>query len=354
MTTNRVIRLDKRADEEAMYWASRFDSLSKSERADFERWLESSELNRPKFEIAQEQWQTLGVFTQLQDDPETQIELESLKARRRSAQSRRYTRFATAAAVVAAIAISIFWQMRSDHDAIYTTPVGEQLTVKLPDDSTILLNTDTRAVVSYTKEGRVVRLEHGEAHFQVAHEPAWPFFPARPFFVTTPNGVVRAVGTAFNVYVREQQVEVTVTEGEVEISQKPILRDDSVAVAGLLENSDSPVSRLTKGHNARITHTVEAVAVVDQTELARKLAWQQGWLEFDNLTLGEIVAELNRYTVNTIVIEAPGLELHRVRLLRGKANDIDEILKVLDDNSDAINVVDHDNGRVTILASSVK
>ena len=345
MTTKQVVRLDTRVDDEAMRWASQFDRLSKSERAEFERWLAASELHKPRFENARREWEMLGVFTQLQDDPETLREVEDLVAPRRTTQRRRYSFVAAAAATVAAVAISIVWQMRFNHDATYATPIGQQLTVKLPDESTILLNTDTNVDVSYTKQGRVVRLLHGEAHFQVAHDPA------RPFIVTARNGLVRAVGTAFTVYVREQQVEVTVTEGQVEISQKPDVPDESVAIAGLLKNGDAPVNRLTEGHNATFSDTVEEVAVVDPTELARKLAWHSGWLEFDNRMLGEIVAELNRYTVDTIVIEDPALELHRVRLLRGKANDIDEILQVLDDNSDAIRVVDNANGRITIMGS---
>ncbi len=105
---------------------------------------------------------------------------------------------------------------RADH----RPAVGHQLTATLDDGSTIQLNTDTRIELQYSSRERTVRLQRGEAHFAVAPDAE------RPFVVVAGSGVVRAVGTEFNVYLSDgNQTEVTVTEGIVEIAQEKPLRN---------------------------------------------------------------------------------------------------------------------------------
>ena len=74
-----------------------------------------------------------------------------------------------------------------------------------------MLNTNSILEVSYSDETRHLTLSQGEAHFDVAHNPE------RPFEVYAGKGLVRAIGTAFTVYLRKVDVEVIVTEGTVEI-----------------------------------------------------------------------------------------------------------------------------------------
>ncbi|WP_447414957.1 FecR family protein, partial [Clostridium perfringens] len=58
---------------------------------------------------------------------------------------------------------------------------------------------------------RFVRMLKGEAHFDVAHNPA------RPFIVKAGDSTLRAVGTAFNVRLRPELTELTVIEGRVAV-----------------------------------------------------------------------------------------------------------------------------------------
>ena len=82
---------------------------------------------------------------------------------------------------------------RSAGEQVYVTQIGEQQTIVLPDQSQILLNTDSRVAVSYQADRRLLTLHKGEAHFDVAHDAK------RPFDVYAGGGRVNAVGTAFTV-----------------------------------------------------------------------------------------------------------------------------------------------------------
>ena len=51
----------------------------------------------------------------------------------------------------------------------------------------------------------------------------------------------------------------------------------------------------------------EAVQVISEDELRRKLSWQEGLLDFTDTPLGEVVSEVNRYNIIQVVITDPAL-----------------------------------------------
>src|SRR5258707_14706380 len=65
--------------------------------------------------------------------------------------------------------------------------------------------------MDFSARFRVIHFNLGEAYFKVAHDTQ------RPFWVRAGNYWVRAVGTAFNVYLRPTGVEGTVSEGTVQV-----------------------------------------------------------------------------------------------------------------------------------------
>ena len=346
MAASRNARQSDSVADEAMRWAVGLEGLSDNRREEFERWLAASDLHRAAFKKACRTWESLACLNQLQDDPAIRRELQAAMQRAKRRRLRRTATLMAASIAVFAIAVAVRWSLPQDYSVSYATAIGEQLTVGLPDDSIVLLNTDTSIAVHYTADGRAIRLERGEAHFEVAHDPS------RPFDVMAGNGIVRAVGTAFNVqFVADEEVVVTVTDGVVDILQTPPEQDESATVANLLESDAPSVQRLTEGYNAKITDTVETVSIVDEQVLERKLAWQEGWLRFVNVPLGEVIAEADRYTVKTLVIADAALATHPVTI-SAKANDIAGLLAVLDDSSDVIEVSDTSSGQIVISAAS--
>ena len=92
------------------------------------------------------------------------------------------------------------------------TAVGQQRSVTLADESVVTLNTNSIIETRLAADVRSVYLRKGEVYFAVAHDQA------RPFYVHAGDALVRAVGTAFDVRVRDDaRVEVIVAEGRVEV-----------------------------------------------------------------------------------------------------------------------------------------
>src|SRR5690606_20513701 len=105
------------------------------------------------------------------------------------------------------------WVTLSPGGERYASNVGEVRRIALDDGSYMLLNTDSLAVIQFSEARRDVRLEKGEALFEVAKDPQ------RPFVVNAGDLTVKAVGTAFVVRREDSSVEVTVTEGVVEVAR---------------------------------------------------------------------------------------------------------------------------------------
>lgn len=103
------------------------------------------------------------------------------------------------------------WWRPAHYSGEAVTGVGGLRQLSLADGSKVQLNTDSAVIVNFSREERRVRLERGEAHFTVAKDPA------RPFIVMAGGIDVRAVGTAFNVRLLSDSVDVLVTDGKVAV-----------------------------------------------------------------------------------------------------------------------------------------
>ena len=108
-----------------------------------------------------------------------------------------------------------YWRYIWDVE-LYRTQVGERRVIALKDGSHVHLNTGSTIEVALKKDRRLVRLVKGEAMFEVAHDRQ------RPFLVDAGSAQMRAVGTAFNVRIRENIVELTVTEGSVAVADQQV------------------------------------------------------------------------------------------------------------------------------------
>lgn len=315
------------AEDEARRWLVDFDNLSEVEQARFHVWLAEQPENQLAFAKLERDWRRLDVIRQLATGPADREVVDKWLWRRR--RRRRYSHLAAAAGVAAA-AITVLLSHAREYEAAFQTAVGQQEQILLPDGSVMTLNTNSNAIVRYADEERRVRLLEGEAHFVIA--PA----PERPFSVVAGTGTVRAVGTAFNVYLKDNLVEVTVTEGVVEVRPNAVLITDEEDEATSLGPSPTQAAavtaeRLRKGQRLEYRGTVKSVSNLDPAEIARKLAWQGGMLDFQGDTLAEVIEEATRYTEIQIVIEDSEIEgLHVTGYLQ--AGDIDTLLELIKSN----------------------
>jgi transmembrane sensor len=177
----------------------------------------------------------------------------------------------------------------------YRTAVGAQQQIALSDGSTVDLNTDSEMRSRMSGAHRDIVLKRGEALFHVAHDIK------RPFIVTAETTVVRAVGTAFSVRIREDsRVEVLVKDGRVLVGSPTINAADEPA----LTSSATPLSRgdLAAASRGRVT-----VKRIYPDEIGRRLAWTAGRLWFQGETLQQEVGEFNRYNVRHLSIADPSI-----------------------------------------------
>ncbi len=182
------------------------------------------------------------------------------------------------------------------------TDLGEQRSLVLEDGTRVLLNTRTRVVVSYDKERRLVELKTGEAYFEVAKRPNWPFV------VSAGAQQVTALGTAFTVRRDPDRLTVTLIEGKVVVT--PSVSGAEAADVAL--SHFPPKQTLTLAPGQQATFVAGRLAALDHTDLQIALAWRRHEVVFDDTPLLDAVAEMNRYNERQVVIAS--LQTEQVRI----------------------------------------
>ena len=320
-------------DDQAASWLGKLDADQPSAAtiAGFKQWLNQSPQHRAVFERHQALWADMNVLAHM-DAPV-----------RQQAKPQKRWLFNPAPALAAClltlmVITGLFFSGGPDH---YQTAIGEQKTVQLNDGTVVLLNTNTLLEVHYSDQRRRVNLVQGEAHFEVAHNPA------RPFEVLAGQGWVQAVGTAFTVYLKSDDVEVVVTEGVVAIlpadtsasptatSPAALPPPNSTAVTGTPPApSPEATNNILAGHIATYDrHTAEHVMQVALSDPADKLSWHKGMLVFRDEPLQQVVEEINRYTQLKIIIPSPQLREMRVGGFF-KVSDIASVFEALEQGFD--------------------
>jgi len=179
----------------------------------------------------------------------------------------------------AALAPDLGWRQ----GARYATRTGENRTVALADGSRLTLNTATRLRAAPDGQ-RKVWLDRGEAYFDIAPDPA------RPFVVDAGASRVTVLGTRFTVRRDGESVSVLVEQGRVRVSA----RDAPLAPEQVVELTRNQEARAEAGH---IRHAERS-----QVQTEQRMAWRAGRIVFDGATLGDAVAEFNRYNERQLVL----------------------------------------------------
>jgi transmembrane sensor len=276
-------------EHEASVWFARMhaDDVSPQDRAGFDAWLAAHPRHAKSYAELSATWQELVKSAPLVRAVNFG---QSMNAAAAPPARRRWISGAVAASF-AAFVLAVGWNVyKQKEETRFQTAIGEQAAVALPDGSSLDLNTNSRVWVDYTQSSRVIRLERGEAYFKVAHDTQ------RPFWVRAGNYWVRAVGTAFNVYLRPTGVEVTVSEGTVQVVNATANDSPPSDAASTLS-----AAAVTAGQQADAHGRAEVIRALDSAQLSRLLAWRRSSLYFQDQPLGDVVDELMRYT--TLKIE---------------------------------------------------
>lgn len=259
-------------------WAVRLaaHSLTAEEQQQLNAWLAEDLRNLGALVKARAQWcdlDRLGAMAGERTHPRLALDVTH----------RPWNRRALIAAGLGGVGLlSLGWSVWAPAGEYYATEVGEMRRIPLRDGSTLVLNTHSQARVHFTAEQREVRLLQGEALFEVAHDTR------RPFIVRTENWQVRAVGTVFGVRLRGAEVDVTVSEGAVELNGNGIAQAPRVAANEQSILGPEQVIRVEK---------------IPLTTVERRFAWLNGMVAFSGESLAEAVSEINRHNRRQIVID---------------------------------------------------
>ncbi len=318
MTRPTVVDIDEQSslDDQAAKWVARLDDDTPSDSTlrEFRQWAQQSPRHREAFEAYVGVWEQMNQLAHMVPPRVSEVP-RALPWHRVLVSA---PGLAACALVLSMVLLFQPWWVPGHEQ--YVTALGEQKTITLPDGSTALLNTSTEIDVRYRHDRRVIYLAKGEAHFDVVKNPD------APFEVHAGQGLVRAVGTAFGVYLRDDDVEVVVTEGVVELDslRAPAALPEVAAPpssAGSALPDRLPAHNKTKPALAQVRagnlatydrRTARHMLLAELEKIEEKIAWHQGLLVFDDEPLENVVAELARYTPIKILIPDPAVRKLKV------------------------------------------
>lgn len=176
---------------------------------------------------------------------------------------------------------------KTDNRISYTNARNEPIPVKLADGSTVVLDAKGRFETELTLTERLITLTNGRARFTVAHG-------TRPFRVVAANTKVTAHGTVFDVAImRRGQVRVALFSGIIEIETPSRANGDKANPPLIMKPGDV------------IEYRRNAAEIIALPSVAAQIGWPDGILDFETVTLGELVAQANRHSNSKIVLADP-------------------------------------------------
>lgn len=193
-----------------------------------------------------------------------------------------------AAMLLVLLGVLLLWPR---HEPRYTTIAardGEIKRVVLPDSSVVILN--ARSVIRYSEAYKSVSRDvilDGEAFFEIHPDGKVPFI------VHTGKVRTQVLGTSFNVkHYPGEKLMVSVATGKVKV----------VAPEG---------KQVVLEKGSKVSYDSITTTFASFTEEPHKMnSWQQGIINMDNLTLGEVTTILERWYSVRIILETPQMGRH--------------------------------------------
>ncbi len=271
----------------------------------FRAWLEANPEHARAYRALEQAWRDLPLSNALDIDisqaPSQRLfPIPFIRARREASSGRRALSgahrwlAAVAASLLVCVALGLsLWAGRNGGDngaavtAAYSTGVAQIATVRLPDGSTVALGANSRIAATFNRMARAIKLERGTAYFDIAHDAS------RPASVEAANVNLRVLGTAFEVWRGPSGVRLSVVRGRVAV-------DVDRPQPGVAK-PDAHAASLGSGEQITIKAdgTLTWVSAFTPGDL---LSWRSGRLVYRDAALADIVADLNRYRLDPILI----------------------------------------------------
>lgn len=308
----------ERRFDEASLWIARLDrGLSDQEEKELNEWLKNDVENQ----------RVLVKLAHLWDKMDRLMLLSDVFQVAKTKKKIPVYQYAAACFFMLTLGVGLWFlhwgKLHESTESIYQTSIGGLQQVELSDGSTLILNTDSQVKVVYSQKQRLVFLNRGEIHIDVAHAPD------RPLSVIAGSKVVQAVGTAFDVrMINPEKVRLWVTEGRVLVTERQL---DNIVPLQKIEELSADVIAVSKGEKMILTAVSKKVEKVEEIDMSAQLSWRQGNIVFRGETLDEAVLEFSRYSDKKFIIADESLRNVRVAGVF-KIGDTDRLLNTLKSN----------------------
>ncbi|ENY78428.1 anti-FecI sigma factor, FecR [Pseudomonas putida TRO1] len=267
----------------ALQWFNRINEQpGQAEGAAFKRWLLADPAHRAAYDQAQVLWQkSAAPAARLADEEQDALQryLDAMARPPARGGWRRVAGLAMAACLVLAVGVAGGWHpgyWLQDLQADYRS-AGQIRQVTLADQSQVTLDAGSAIAVDFAQGERRVRLLHGAAFFEVTHT-------GESFLVEAAGGEVRVLGTQFEVREQSEGAQVTVRSGRVGVSP----------AQGIVARE------LTA--NQQLTYRAGRVGDTLAVDSDNRLAWRQGWLNYYQVPLAQVIEDLGRYYPGRILL----------------------------------------------------
>jgi transmembrane sensor len=328
-------------DEAAAAWAVRLGevSVAAGDEEAFSSWLDSDPAHIDAWAAAMRAWGCLDNPQAADDDTLAALRSEAIDAG--PDRPARWGGFAAIAATLLAMVGSAAFLMQAPSSNGEAKPdllavrgpadleagKGQAAYFRLPDRSRVSLEPESAIDLVFTADRRSVRLLRGEAVFLVSPNAK------RPFSVEAADHEIVALGTRFAVGLSEGNLRVRLLEGQV-----------SVGVPG---SGAQPVA-MREGQEL-VSRGGSAIVKTMEAPLAGAVSSANAVVIFDNDTLAEAAAELNKNSDRRLVVRDPKVARLRVsgRFLTGDVERFAHIVAEIH----PVRVARRDDATVEILPS---
>lgn len=286
--------------EEAARWLIDLQSPDCRDFDGLNAWLDRSPEHRRVWEETRLMWQALGAaplhykrISAPRSPTADKASPSSPHARKKAIKgfARRMLVGGITSALLCFAALLVVPRLAIEWQADYLTTTAETRSIALEDGSTVQLGASSAIRTDFSGGYRRVTLLEGEAFFDVAHDEA------RPFIVDASEVRIEVLGTAFDVRLGEGQTDIGLARGSIRAS---------------VHSGKTTATQTLSAGNLLIVDRQTGKMSVDQVSADDIGVWRAGRLLVANSTIGEVVAEIQRYHPAWILMPDRGLAASRV------------------------------------------
>jgi len=318
--------------------------------AHWEQWLQQHPEQKAMVEKARELYCFLnGGNTRTQYEQDRARFLQRFKQHTREPQlftvgempapsRRKALRRSLIALTVVVAAVALIWNYRSTpspaREMVFQTKAGQQKKYRLPDGSSILLNSSSRVTIAagFNERHRDIYLS-GEGYFEVTPNAQ------QPFIVHTHTIFIRVLGTIFNVkaYPNDTLTATSLLQGAIKVYANKNVAGVWLPKEGLLLSPNQKLHVVESAARKSLTplsstiipgYVLSPLASDAALNTVVETDWTRGRLSFNDMPFDRIALELERWYGVKIRFENEQLKQYRFVATFDKEN-IDQVLRAL-------------------------